>query len=63
MSVEQLIKELKKMPSTAQVIYQAHDNAENEIADIINRAILIDFDKLPQCSLQENKGVSVALRS
>lgn len=63
MTVLELIKQLKTMPKNAQVIYQAHDNNDSEIADNINTVNLIDFDKLPKCDWQENKGIFVALRN
>ena len=52
-----------KMPQDVLVIYQAHDNSENEVHDNINRVSLIDFDKLPKSDWQINKGLVVSLRS
>lgn len=63
MTVKELVNQLKNLPQDARVIYQAHDNSENEVADNINRAILVDFDKLPKSDWQNNKGKAVALRS
>lgn len=63
MTVLELIIQLKKMPKDLKVVYQAHDNSENEINDWINSACLVDFDKVPKCNWQNNKGKVVALRS
>lgn len=63
MTVKELIAQLRKLPKDVPIIYQAHDNSENEINDYINRAVLINFDKMKKCSWQQNKGVAVALRS
>ncbi|MCR4306911.1 MAG: hypothetical protein NUV42_02980 [Candidatus Yonathbacteria bacterium] len=56
MTVKQLIAKLKKMPQTAKVAWQAHDQAEDEIDGIIEDvAEASDF-------LKKEHGVGVVLR-
>ena len=45
MKVRQLIRELKKFPSTHEVIITAHDNGPLEYQNIVTNVSEADFDK------------------
>lgn len=42
MNVRQLIEKLKKMPQSAEVVFQDHDNDETEFNNIVDRVFESD---------------------
>ena len=67
MKVKELIAELKKLPQNLEVYMAAHDNGEFEVQDDVNRARLVDLNKMkpdePNPPLQEMPQRWVVLRS